>query len=179
MRMAHVPWTRAALIAVLGAGVVLAAWWQLAPGPTPRVRTLRPPHPVRAAAAADAGARTPDDETAEDTPPAPVAAGPNDLPEQPSRHDLEAGMERVKKQVARCQSLEQVTGALWVRVVIARSGSVQSVSALPPHDKTPTGECVAKAVKHEASFPRFRGELTPTVELTFPFYFRGASDGVL
>ena len=56
-------------------------------------------------------------------------------------------------------------------MVIDRSGGVKSAHALEPLDETATGQCVAEEVRH-ASFPHFRGTLTPTIELTYPFYFR-------
>ena len=59
--------------------------------------------------------------------------------------------------------------------MIDRSGNVKSAQALEPLDQTQTGQCVAKESRH-ASFPRFRGTLTPTIELTYPVYFRPADN---
>lgn len=158
---------------VAGAAALAAAWVLAAPDPPLRVPPLHPPHVVRAPQAATrAPGASDEDPIVDDLPPTPASAA-----DEPTRRDLEAGMEKTKKLVGRCQSLEQFAGTLTVRVVIARSGNVQSVSAVPPFDKTLTGECVVKAVKREASFPRFRGEQTPTVELIYPFFFR--NDGVL
>ncbi len=91
--------------------------------------------------------------------------------DEPSRRDLEAGMDRVQDRVLACRGVENFVGLLSVRVVISRTGGVQSVSVLPPSDKTATAPCVARAVQG-ASFAHFRGQLHPTVELVYPFYFR-------
>lgn len=164
------------LLAVAGgAAVLVAAWVLAAPDPPLRIPPLHPPHAVRAAQpTARAPGAPEDDPIVDDAPPPPSATG---NPDEPTRRDLEAGMEKTKKHVARCQSLEQFSGTLMVRVVIARSGNVQSVTVQPPLDKTLTGQCVQKAVKNAAEFPRFKGEQTPSVELTYPFFFRG--DGVM
>ena len=162
-------------LGLLGAGLVAAAVVQFAPGPTPRVRALKPPHPVRTAALD--GGKMPDEEPLAEEAPPPIA--PSELPEEPTRRDLEHGMERAKKYVERCGPVEPAPATVWVKITISRSGNVQSAVVLPPYDQAPVASCIAKAVKHSASFPRFRGELTPTVELTFPFYFGGGAGGVL
>jgi hypothetical protein len=169
--------TRIALL-LLALGVVVAAWQRLRPAPSVRIPKLEPPRPVRVAAASDGGvsSHAAEDEPAADD--APPERAPTELPEHPGRRDFEASMARVKHAVGRCQSLEQVSGTVTVRLVIGRSGGVQSAVALPPYDRTRTGECVVRAVK-QATFPRFRGEPTPTVELIYPFYFRDSNEGVL
>lgn len=151
------------LVAALGAR---AAW---APDRPVAAPPLEPPKVTRAPkAAADA----PEAEgPAEDLPTMPV--GTSDLPEQLDRRQLEAGMNKVKPHVFRCRELEQFVGYIKVRLVIARSGNVQSVHVVEPPERTRTTECVAKAVR-TASFPRFRGTLIPTVELTYPFLFTAA-----
>ncbi len=159
---------RIALFGVLAIGALACAWVLAAPDPAVRVPPLHPPHPVRTAQPARPPA--PDDEPPAEETPAPAQ---ND---GPTRRDLEAGMEQVKKQVWRCHDVEQFQGLLNVHLVITRAGSVQSAQVLPPLDKTETATCVVRAVK-QASFARFRGAENPTVELTWPFFFR--PDGLL
>ena len=134
---------------------------------TPRLRALWDKDP-----AAHAANPAPEDENApEDETPTLNVLTAGGLPEEPDRHDLEEAMEKVRKRVESCQSLEQLAGIVQVRLVIDRSGNVKSAHALEPLDQTQTGQCVAREVRH-ASFPRFRGTLTPTIELIYPFYFR-------
>jgi hypothetical protein len=161
------------LATVAAVAALLAAWQMIGPEKPVRVPALHPPHAVKAVAA-PRPTGTEDDPPVDDSTPPPAPAASAD---EPTRRDLEAGMEKTKKHVAHCQSLEQFAGTLQVRVVIGKSGSVQSVSVLPPVDKTETAACVIKAVKTTAAFPRFKGELTPSVELVYPFYFR--ADGVM
>jgi len=117
----------------------------------------------------------PEDEPAlEDLPTMPV--GTVELPEQLDRRQLEAGMEKVRQHVEKCRGLEPFSGTLTVRLTIAQSGGVKSVVVVPPkgepprHD-SPLADCVVKEVKR-ANFPRFRGSLIPTIELTYPFLFK-------
>jgi hypothetical protein len=138
---------------------------------TPRLRALWDKDP-----AAHAANPAPDDENApEDETPTLSVLTAGGLPEEPDRHEMEEAMEKVRKRVEACQSLEQLAGIVQVRVVIDRSGNVKSAHAVEPLDETQTGQCVAREVKH-ASFPRFRGTLTPTIELVYPFYFRPADN---
>jgi hypothetical protein len=134
---------------------------------TPRLRALWDKDPTARAAAAQT-----DDELApeEDAPVLNVVSA-GGLPEEPGRHDFEQAMAKVRPRVDQCRQLEQFVGLVQVRVVIERSGGVKSAQTLPPLDETQTGQCVAKAVRY-AAFPRFRGTLTPTIELIYPFYFR-------
>ena len=135
---------------------------------TPRLRALWDKN--QAARAANA---SPDDDFAvgEDEAPVLNVVTAGGLPEEPFRHEFEQAMEKVRSRVDLCRPLEQFVGLVQVRVVIDRSGGVRSAQALPPLDESQTGQCVAKAVRY-ASFPRFRGTLTPTIELIYPFYFR-------
>jgi hypothetical protein len=84
-------------------------------------------------------------------------------------------MLKIMPKLMECQTLEQFVGTVQVHLVIDRSGNVKSAQALQPLDQTQTGQCVAKESRH-ASFPRFRGMLTPTIELTYPVYFRPADN---
>jgi TonB family protein len=166
---------RAALVAALGVGGAALALSLRSPlrSPlaAPPVRTARlASHggPVSRAASAPAGEGAPDEEPAVDEP-AVVETGGD--PEQLGRHDLEAGMEKVRPAVEACQEVERFEGTVTVRLTIAKTGAVQSALVLPPADETATGACVLKAVR-AASFRHFQGTLLPTVELTYPFLFR-------
>jgi hypothetical protein len=159
--------------AVVVFGGALFAWRQdgAAPTQTPPVVTAR--LRALAAPAAPGGQPAPspsseEDVVAEDPTP---AMDPSGVPEELGRRELEGGMERVRSQVEACQSLEQFVGIATVELAINRSGGVQSVTLLPPLDQTQTGECMAKAVK-TATFPKFRGTLLPTIDLTYQFLFR-------
>ena len=166
---------RWAVVAGVGAlGAALAVW--LLREPTGAM-VVPPLHPPRLRASNDPGkpAEAPENETVtEDTPTMPV--GTVELPEQLDRRQLEAGMAKVKDHVERCRGLEAFVGTITVKLTIAKSGNVQSVSLVSPLLRTATTDCVTKAA-HNASFPRFRGTLLPTIELTYPFLFPGASPG--
>jgi hypothetical protein len=162
--------------------VVGAAAWLRPDGPSPTaappVRSVRlhaDAAPARAFNAPQAGraddnraraAAPPEEESVADEPVVEVQTG--QLPELLGRHDLEAGMEKVRAAVGACAEVEHYAGVATVRIVIAPTGAVQAVSVLPPLDETETGACVSKAVR-AATFPRFRGTVIPTVELTYPF----------
>jgi hypothetical protein len=133
-----------------------------APGSSPR-----PSHRATRASSADKVALD-DDAPAEDPQPLLV---PSEGLEQLGRLELEAGMDKVRAKVLGCREVEHFDGTLFVRLTIARSGSVQSASVLPPAAETATAQCVKKAVK-SASFPHFRGTYLPTIELTYPFQMK-------
>jgi len=165
------PWRAPAL----GAGVValvvaLAVWFvrepsarvDAAPLTVPKLR--RPSKPVAAGESIDSDA--PESEA----PTMPV--GTSELPEQLDRHQLENGMAKAFHAVERCWELERFVGRMRVHLVIAKTGNPQSVQVTEPEARTPTTDCVAKAVHNNASFPRFRGTLLPTVELIYPFLFK-------
>lgn len=153
---------------VVCAGVIAWVWLRPLHGgplPPPVARTAPRTH----AAPSPEGVAAPDDEPGPEEPAAaPVRAG---LPETLDRHALENTLARVKAKVLACQAVEQVTGFVTVKMVIAKSGSLQSVTVLPPVDKTPTADCVKHALRH-LSFPRFVGTYTPTIEWTYPFLFK-------
>jgi hypothetical protein len=109
-----------------------------------------------------------DEPVAEDPAAAPVQAGP---PEKLGRHDLENAIDKVRGNVLACRDVEQYSGILTVKMTIAKSGNLQSVSVMPPVDKTRTAECVKRAL-HHLSFPRFRGTVMPTIEWSYPFLFK-------
>jgi hypothetical protein len=163
-----VRWAVVAGVAALGAA--LTVWFLREPS---GAMVVPPLHPPRLKAANDPGkaAEAPENEAVtEDAPTMPV--GTVDLPEQLDRRQLEAGMAKVKELVERCRGLETFVGTITVKLTIARSGNVQSVVLVSPLLRTATTDCVTKAARN-ASFPRFRGTLLPTIELTYPFLFPG------
>src|SRR5262245_17671235 len=98
--------------------MVVALWQQCRPAPRVTVPPLHPPRPARVQAPADGGAQAalkPEDEPIVDETPS-LLRPPSEVPEEPTRRDLENGMARVKSHVARCQSLENVTGVVTVRI---------------------------------------------------------------
>ena len=112
----------------------------------------------------------PEDEPVADEPAAqPVQAGP---PEQLNRHDLENAMDHMQPRVLQCKEVEGYAGFLTVKLTIEHSGSLRSLSVLPPVDKTRTADCVKHAL-HGISFPRFRGTYFPQIEWSYPFLFPG------
>jgi hypothetical protein len=163
-----------ALVALWIVCAAVIAWVWLRPlhdGPLPAPvahQRSKKPRPVEGDPAT--AVAQPEDEPAADEPTArPVQSGP---PEMLNRHDLENAMLKVRPKVMQCHDLEQFTGTLTVRLVVAKNGSVQSTTVLPPGEKTRTADCVKKAL-HTLSFPRFRGTFIPTIEWTYPFVFNG------
>jgi hypothetical protein len=153
---------------IVCAGVIAWVWLRplhegTLPSPVKRAPRQARVDPRRAAVAA------PEDEpVAEEPAAAPVQSGP---PEQLSRHDLENAIDKVRSRVLACREVEQFTGFLTVKMVIGKSGNVQSASVLPPVDKTRTADCVKHAL-HHLSFPRFRGTTVPSIEWSYPFLFK-------
>ena len=136
--------------------------------PPPVARAARKP---RANPRAAVVAAPEDEPVAEEPVAAPVQSGP---PEQLNRHDLENAIDKVKPKVLACRDVEQYSGLLSVKLVVAKSGNLQSASVEPPVDKTRTADCVKHALRGLA-FPRFRGTLLPTIEWTYPFLFEERS----
>jgi hypothetical protein len=134
----------------------------------PRARKKMPANrPMQAAAPVVA----PEDEPVADEPAAPVQAG---MPEMLNRHDLENTIDHVRDKVMQCHSVEQFSGLMSVKLVIARAGTLQSMTVLPPLEQTRTAECVRRALRG-LTFPRFRGTYLPapsTIEWTYPFIFK-------
>jgi outer membrane biosynthesis protein TonB len=137
---------------------------------TARLRALWQPDPKKPSQTTEDDPTAPEDET-----PTLNVLTAGGLPEEPGRRDLELSMGKMQPQVELCKRAEPFSGIVQVRVVIDRSGVVKSAQALPPLEQNPIGQCVAKAVR-QASFPKFRGTLNPTIELTYPFYFRPADN---
>src|SRR5262245_8483722 len=145
-----------ALIALWVVCAVVVAWVWLRPlhdGPLP-APVAHKPRKARPILPGALAVPPPEDEPAAEEPTArPVQSGP---PEMLNRHDLENAIAKLKPKVLQCRDLEQYTGLMEVKVVIAKSGSVQSLSVLPPVAQTRTAECVKHALRG-LSFPRFRG----------------------
>ena len=64
-------------------------------------------------------------------------------------------MARVRARVNGCYDQFKVAGMVTVSVTVAKTGRVQSATISGPFAGTPTGDCVAKAVR-SASFPPFK-----------------------
>lgn len=84
-----------------------------------------------------------------------------------SNQALVQGMNAVRPLILACYERYGVKGTVMVDVRIARSGRVSSaVVTTGTFARTPTGTCVAKAVR-SARFPRSDGRSTP-----YPFQLR-------
>ncbi len=59
--------------------------------------------------------------------------------------------------VPECYRRYRVPGLVLVGVEVARDGSVRYAKATGPFSNTPTGDCVASAVKTGARLPPFKG----------------------
>ena len=138
------------------------------PAPVARAARKARVDPHRAAVA------QPEDEPVAEEPTAqPVQSGP---PEQLTRHDLEAAIDKVKPRVMQCREVEQFAGFLTVKLTVERNGSVKSAAVQPPVDKTHTAECVKRAL-HGLAFPAFRGTWVPQIEWSYPFVFAESAGG--
>jgi hypothetical protein len=179
---------------IVCAGVIAWVWLRpLHEGslPAPVVHGPRKPRPTDPS---HGGVAQPEDEpVAEDPTATPVQSGP---PEMLSRHDLETAMGKVEGKVMQCRDAEPFTGVVNVKMVIAKSGNVQSLSVVPPQAPptqpgtslgtvAPAGllpmvpgpkmtECVKRALRG-LSFPRFRGTYLQTIEWTYPFLFTSSA----
>jgi hypothetical protein len=76
-------------------------------------------------------------------------------------------MRSVNGRVMACNDRHRVPGTFKVRVTVAGSGSVSSVSAGPPVSGTPAESCVENAVKG-ARFKRTKNSIT----FNYPYTFR-------
>ena len=81
------------------------------------------------------------------------------------RTDVTGAMGKVRGKVGQCFKVEQFSGTVSVKFTVGPSGSVTTAKATGAHAGTPTGACVASAVKG-ASFPAFDGVATT---FAFPF----------
>jgi hypothetical protein len=105
-----------------------------------------------------------EDEPVEEPPVPPSLDG---RPELLGRRELQLAMDALRRRFSGCKGIENLSGNLQVKLRIARSGAVESVSILPPHEPTPTDNCI-RQVARSGSFPRFRGTRIPVIELTYP-----------
>ncbi len=95
----------------------------------------------------------------------PAAVGKPSL----TRGDIKSAISRVKGGVQRCYDKYKVAGMIRVRVVVSgSSGRVSSASIRGKFSGTPTGRCVARAVRR-ARFPKFA---RPSQSFTYPFILR-------
>lgn len=79
------------------------------------------------------------------------------LPAALSRADVKDGMRTIRARIQACYEQHQVAGTLTVKLRIEPDGTVSSAETVDPKFKgTPTGLCVAEAVK-QATFRRFAG----------------------
>ena len=92
-------------------------------------------------------------------------SGDENLPETLSQDQIKSGMGGVKGRVTACYEKLNVAGLAKVSVSIAKSGKVTKVVNTGEFKGSPTGECVAEAVRG-AVFPRFRGKPL-TISYTF------------
>ena len=91
-------------------------------------------------------------------------------PKKPSKKELDRGdvskaMGAVRASVMRCRDKEQFEGTVTVKFQVSPSGQVTSAEATGSKAGSPTGACVAAAVK-KAKFPAYDG--APT-SFTYPF----------
>src|SRR5262245_48593594 len=63
------------------------------------------------------------------------------------KHQIVAGMSRVKGSVGTCFERFKVPGMAEVHVVLASDGNVKDAETKGVFEKTPTGSCVSAAVK--------------------------------
>jgi predicted Zn finger-like uncharacterized protein len=82
--------------------------------------------------------------------------------------DIQRGMRAVKGRVQRCYDQYKVPGLVQVSVTISPSGRVSSTRVSGKFAGTPTGSCVAGAVRG-AHFDKFRGG---ALTITYPFVLR-------
>ena len=100
-------------------------------------------------------------------PPPPVAPPPppTDLPEEPTREEVQAALNAIRPAV---QSCVQPGAQVRVRITIANSGRVTTAVVEDDYwSRQPHGGCIARAVR-TASFPRFARDRFVVV---FPFQF--------
>jgi predicted Zn finger-like uncharacterized protein len=94
------------------------------------------------------------------------AASDENLPDQLKPGDIQRGMAGIKGRVQNCYAQYNVPGMVQVVVTINGSGRVASAQVTGKFAGTPTGTCVASAVKG-ASFPRFKGQAMTGIEYPF------------
>jgi len=90
------------------------------------------------------------------------------LPDQLDKGQIVSGMQKVKGRVQGCFEQYKVPGMASVALTIAGSGRVSSANVTGQFAGTPTGDCVARAVK-AASFPKFKGS---PQSIVYPYVLR-------
>jgi hypothetical protein len=93
---------------------------------------------------------------------------PGSPPRTLSRSQIMDGMRSVKPTVQACYERYKVPGLANVQVKIGNGGRVEKARTRGLFSDTPTGQCVAAAVRG-ARFPRFTGE---PITITYPFILR-------
>ena len=90
------------------------------------------------------------------------------LPEQLNKGQIVSGMHALSGGVHDCFSKFNAPGMVSIALTIGKSGHVSSASATGSFAGTPTGDCVARAVKG-GSFPAFKGA---PQSITYPFVLK-------
>lgn len=96
--------------------------------------------------------------------PAPAAAAPVDIPEQPDRDDVLRALKSVTPRVQRCATGAGISGT--AKVTLTVEGTTGRVaSALVSGVEGPASDCIKREVQ-SAKFPQFK---KPKFNITFPF----------
>ncbi|HEX2568810.1 MAG TPA: hypothetical protein VH877_04565 [Polyangia bacterium] len=90
------------------------------------------------------------------------------LPATLTRNDILKGMQGIQPQISSCFAQYHVPGTALVSITIAPSGRVQKAVVAGPLAGTPTGDCVAKAVRG-ASFSAFASK---ALSVQYPIMLR-------
>jgi hypothetical protein len=85
-----------------------------------------------------------------------------------SRAAIQQAMRAIRGRIQGCFDRFRVPGIATVRMTIASSGSITDLKVRGIFNDTPTGACIAAAVK-TASFPRFEGS---PLSFDYPFVLR-------
>ncbi|HEX4462986.1 MAG TPA: GYF domain-containing protein [Polyangia bacterium] len=96
------------------------------------------------------------------------SASDDSLPETLDKSQIVSGMSKVKGRVQGCFDQYKVPGMATVAITIGTSGRVSSANVTGQFAGTPTGDCVAKAVK-SAGFSRFKGS---PISFVYPYQLR-------
>jgi hypothetical protein len=124
---------------------------------------------AKAAPAVQAEEEAADDssEAEADEPQAPLArtAPAENLPEQPTRSDVQKGLEGVRSMLASCAGGQH--GTSYANVTIEGSGRVSYSTIEGAFAGTPAGSCMARALR-TSDFPKFSGA---ALKVRYPFVF--------
>ncbi len=97
--------------------------------------------------------------------PSTASSAPSNAPATPGRNDVIAAMRGVQSNVRQCAASTGQSGTASINVVFASSGRVTTANVAPPFAGTPTGSCMARAVR-AAVVPPFS---QPTFSVNYPF----------